>query len=258
MGQASVWILQHIHMTNKFDKRSSQDELLDSPDVPVELLIQNLQELDFLNRTTGGHAISLEGLKTLINDKNRIYHIVDLGCGSGDWLRYIADWACKNSVQVRLTGVDKNRNAIQYLKSKSAGYPEIEGLTADYSEILGKVPVDVIHCSLFCHHLNDKELVELLGKMNAVAAAGFVINDLQRNPMAYYGAKAFTQLFGGSPLSKHDGPVSVLRGFKKKELELLFMQAGVDNYRIVSRPFFRFLIVGKQHVTADKKHLNIQ
>lgn len=230
-----------------------QDELLDSPNVPTRLLLQNLRELDFLNRKTGGHSISLEGIKQLLKDKSRVYHIADLGCGSGDWLRYTALWARKNGFNVRLTGVDKKKDAIHYLERESSSFPEIKGFTGDYREFLNKSTVDVFHCALFCHHLNNEEFVELLGQMSTLASVGFVINDLKRNRMAYYGAKAFTQIFRGSPLSKHDGPVSVLRGFTKKELNLIFKQAGINQYRIFSRPFFRFLIVGEKFVSNDQE-----
>lgn len=233
-----------------------QDEFLDSPNVPARLLLQNLRELDFMNRQTGGHAISLEGLKSLLKDKNKTYNITDLGCGSGDWLRYTAEWARKNGFKVKLTGIDKSEVAIQYLKSMNGNFPEIEGVAGDYRDYMNHSPVDVFHCSLFCHHLDDDELLELLGRMIKLAAAGFVINDLQRSRMAYYGAKAFTTLFRGSYLSKHDGPVSVLRGFKKKELEILLKQTGVNDYRILSRPFFRFLIIARN--SADTVPENIK
>ncbi len=245
-------------MRNKFQQRSAQRELLDSPNIPAELLIQNLRELDFLNRNTGGHAVSLEGIKMLLNDKNKACHIADLGCGSGDTLRYVAAWARKHGYKVKLTGVDINHDAIQFLRKMSSSYPEIEGYAGDYREFIARSQVDVFHCGLFCHHLNNEELMDLLGQMNKSAAVGFVINDLQRSRLAYYGAKAFTTLFRGSPLSKHDGPVSVLRGFKKKELVLLFKQAEVNHYRILSRPFFRFLIVGKNPVMTEKRKVEIK
>lgn len=222
-----------------------QEELLDSPNVSARLLLQNLGELDFLNRKTGGHAVSLKGLKHLLKDKSRTYRIADLGCGSGDWLRYTAMWARKNSFKVELTGVDKSRDAIQYLNRKSSSFPEIRGYEGDYRDFVTNTPVDVFHCGLFCHHLNDEELLELLRHMKANASVGFVINDLQRTPLAYYGAKAFTAVFRGSPLSKHDGPVSVLRGFKKKELEMFLTRAGINRYSIHRRPFFRFLVVAE-------------
>jgi SAM-dependent methyltransferase len=231
-------------MPNKFKQRSTLSEWLDTTGIPAELLEQNLRELDFLNRSFGGHSISLEGLKMLATDKNRLYRLVDLGCGSGDVLKYIARWARKNGYLLQHTGVDQNPDAIEYLKKHCRKYPEIEGVLSGYKAFLEKnKPVDLIHCSLFCHHLKDDELLWLFRKMNAVAQLGFIINDLQRNPFAYYGAKLMTRLLNGSPLSKNDGPISVLRGFKRDELDLLLKQAGVKRYVIHRRPGFRFLIV---------------
>jgi len=245
-------------MSSKFKERSLLGELLDSPEVPEELLVRNLCELDFLNRKSGGHRVSLEGIRMLLKEKRKIYHIVDLGCGSGDLLRYIADWAFKNRFNVQLTGVDVQPGAISYLKEKSAGYPEISGVTADYKTYLNEHShKDIIVCSLFCHHLNNKELPWLLNKLNKQSDSGFVINDLQRNPMAYYAAAAMTRILGGSTLSRHDGPVSVLRGFKKKELQVLFQDAGIKKYLIVRRPFFRFLAVGGKRF-RDIEHTKLK
>ena len=210
---------------------------------------KNLRELDFLNRVTGGHAISLEGIKKLLTVKSRVYHIVDLGCGSGDLMRFVAEWAKKEGFKIQLTGVDKNADAIRYLKLKSSTFPEIQYFTGDYREFLNHSRVDIFHCALFCHHLTDEELVELLRHMNTAAELGFVINDLQRNRFAYYGAKMMTTILGGSSLSKHDGPVSVLRGFNKKELKLILKEAGVANYHVLHRPFFRLLAIGRNGAT---------
>jgi hypothetical protein len=74
---------------------------------------------------------------------------------------------------------------------------------------------------------------------------GFVINDLQRNWMAYYSAWFFTRLLNGTILAKNDGPVSVLRAFKVSELKHLLEKANIKNYTIQKKRLFRFLIVGK-------------
>ncbi len=243
----------YLPMPDKFKHRSSQSELLDSDTVPAKLLFRNLRELDFLNRTSGGHSISLEGIKKLIKDKNKNYHIVDLGCGSGDSLKYFADWARKNNFSINFTGVDKNKNAISFLERNCSGYPEIEGFTGDYRVFLNQnLQIDIVHCSLFCHHLKDNELIKLLEKMNSIASTGFVINDLQRNRFAYYGAKIMTTLLNGSSLSKNDGPVSVLRGFKYNELELLIKRAGIKHFIIYRRRGFRFLVVVKKEIVNRK------
>jgi 2-polyprenyl-3-methyl-5-hydroxy-6-metoxy-1,4-benzoquinol methylase len=232
-------------MLNRFKQRSTQPEFLDGPGIPSQLLEQNLRELDFLNRRLGGHAISLEGVKKLVTDKNRTWHLVDLGCGSGDVLLFMAKWGRKNGFRLQLTGVDKNSDAIDFLKRHCREYPEINGIAGDYAEVLDEFKsVDIFHCGLFCHHLKDEELMTLFCKINGLAQSGFVVNDLQRHPLAYYGAKWMASILGGSVLSKNDGPVSVLRAFKKEELVHMLQSAGVEKFVVRRRWPFRFLVVG--------------
>ena len=233
-------------MPNKFTYRSAEKELLDETNIQQDLLFKNLRELDILNRNTGGHAITLKGVKQLITDHSKTYHIADLGCGSGDSLRAIADWARENNFNVQLTGVDMNADVIEYLKKHCSTFPEITGISADYQEFLDRnISFDIVHCSLFCHHLNDDELIRLFTYFNKKVTTGFVVNDLQRNWLAYYSAWFFTRLLNGTILAKNDGPVSVLRAFKTSELRHLLEKANIRSYTIQKERLFRFLVVGK-------------
>ncbi len=233
-------------MLSKFKYRSNQKELLDGTDIPSGLLHKNLRELDILNGLTGGHTISLKGIKQLITDRNKTYHVVDFGCGSGDALRAIADWARLNNYRVSLTGVDINANAIEYLKNNCIDYPEINGITADYLDYLNRnESIDIVHCALFCHHLNDEELIHFFTSLRQKAKIGFVINDLQRHWLAYYSAWLFPRLLNGTKLAKNDGPISVLRGFKPQEIKLLLEKAAITDYSIQKAFAFRYLIVAK-------------
>lgn len=232
-------------MSTKFKYRSNEKEMLDETNIQKDLLFINLRELDILNRTTGGHAISLNGLKQLVTDHNRMYHIVDLGCGSGDSLRAIADWARNNNFSVKLTGIDINADVIEYLGKHSITYPEITGIISDYQEFLDRnTSIDIVHCSLFCHHLSENELLKLFTYFRNMVKTGFIINDLQRKWLAYYSVWFFTRLLNGTSLSKNDGPVSVLRAFKVSELKHLLERANIKNYIIQKKPLFRIFIVG--------------
>ena len=232
-------------MLNKFEHRSSESEMLDATDIQKELLYKNLGELDFINRALGGRDISINGIKKLVTDKNKLYHIADLGCGSGDTMQGIADWANAKGYQVKLTGVDIKPDAIGYLMSHCKNYPEISGAVSDYRDFLKRgTAVDIIHCSLFCHHLKNEELEELFSYFRLYAKTGFVINDLHRHWIAYYGVKMITHLLGGSELSKNDGPISVLRAFKPEELQQLLQKAQITNYVIKWKWAFRFLVIG--------------
>ena len=139
-----------------------------------------------------------------------------------------------------------NVDVIEYLKKHCRTYPEISGITTDYHEFLDRnTIIDIVHCSLFCHHLNENELIKLFTYFSEQVTTGFVINDLQRNWMAYYSAWFFTRLLNGTILAKNDGPVSVLRAFKVSELKHLLQKANIKNYIIQKKRLFRILIVGK-------------
>lgn len=233
-------------MRDLFGFRSYQAEMMDAPDIPKDLLFRNLQELDYINRTLGGHAITLCGIQKLITDKNREYHIVDIGCGGGDSMLAIARWARNNHYKVKITGVDVNTDAVTYTKEHCKDFNEINTVESDYRDFLkSAVSIDIVHCSLFCHHLKDDELQELFDYLKQFTNVGFVINDLQRHWFAYYSIKMLTRWFSSSVLVKNDAPLSVLRGFKRNELQLLLSQANVNAANISWKWAFRYLIVSR-------------
>jgi SAM-dependent methyltransferase len=224
--------------------RSHQKELIDAPVIPKEMLIRNLQELDFLNRTLGGHSITIAGIRQLVRLKDRQYHIADLGCGSGDSLIYIARWARIHGYNVKLTGIDINGDAISFLEGRCRDYPEITGIKSDYRSFLESTEnVDIIHCSLFCHHLEDSEISELFRLLKSTGKVGFIINDLHRTLLAWFAVRIFTAVLSGSELARNDGPVSVLRGFTEDELRGLLNQENIMNYSIRRKWAFRYLVI---------------
>lgn len=231
-------------MSERFKNRSCEPELMDAPDIPKDALFRNLYELDFINHTLGGHAITIDGIKKLVTDKNREYHIVDIGCGGGDAMLAIARWARKNNYKVRITGVDINAHAVAYANEYCEKFKEISIVKSDYRDFLSTAHVvDVVHCSLFCHHLKDDELVELLNNLRWYSAVGFVINDLQRHWFAYHSIKLLTRWFSSSELVKNDAPLSVLRGFSKDEIHDLLNKSNVGSATLLWKWAFRYLIV---------------
>jgi SAM-dependent methyltransferase len=232
---------------SKFSQRSYEQELLDAPNIPPDLLFKNLRELDTVNRLLGGHSITLSGIRELVTDKNKIYRLVDIGCGGGDALKQIAKWARSRGYKIKLTGVDMNADAIRFMEEECKAYPEIDGVVSDYRDYLrSEKTIDIVHCSLFCHHLKDEELDELFRYLEKYASTGFIINDLHRNWFAYYSIKYLTRLFNGSTLVRNDAPLSVLRGFSRAELDFLLQKAGLKNYSVSWKWAFRYLVLGKQ------------
>ncbi|MFT6165973.1 MAG: 2-polyprenyl-3-methyl-5-hydroxy-6-metoxy-1,4-benzoquinol methylase [Vicingaceae bacterium] len=224
-----------------FKIRSREEELLDQPNIPQAALFQNLKELDTINRLLGGHQATLIGLKKLLKDKSKTYHIVDFACGGGDTLRAVARWAKKNDFKVKLMGFDLLDHAIEFAKKESQGY-EIEWKVGDFKTI--ELPrCDISICSLVCHHFYDDQLESFLTKMKHSANIAALINDLHRHPLAYYGIALLTKLFSKTYLVKSDAKLSVLKGFSKTEWNKLLHQLHFSRYSIKWIWAFRHLII---------------
>ncbi len=227
-----------------FKSRSDKKELLDLTDLPKKDLFRNLKDLDKINRLLGGHAISVNALHKVLKAVkfNMVPHLADIGCGGGDSLRAFARWREKNEVLIRLSGIDLKADCIQFCVENSSIHPEIQFIQNDYRIALEQVNVDIVHAALFCHHLKENEIIDLI-KFCLGRNAILVINDLERNPLAYYAIKWITGLFSSSYLVKNDAPLSVLRGFKKEEWKSILKRAGAVNFSLRNKWAFRHQII---------------
>ena len=222
--------------------RSYKKELLDADDIPDKDLVLNLKELDTINHLLGGYSISFNALKkVLVKDRKTI--LVDIGCGGGDSLKRIHGWSNKNGYQTALYGIDLKPVCIDYSIANNSGNPEIKFICDDYRNTMNHVAkIDIIHACLFCHHLTENEIIELIGFAGKNKIT-LIINDLERNPIAYYSIKLLTQLFSKSYLVKNDAPLSVLRGFKKREWRDILQRSGATRYSIQNKWAFRHEVI---------------
>jgi 2-polyprenyl-3-methyl-5-hydroxy-6-metoxy-1,4-benzoquinol methylase len=205
-----------------------------------------MRELDFINTWLGGHAISVDGLRRLSRGRQRI-SICEIGCGGGDNLRVLSRWCRKRGIDVRVMGIDYNADCLSVAKEKWVDGPA-EWVHSDYRQVVfnGQRP-DIIFSSLFCHHFTDEELVGQLRWMEEQAGLGWFINDLQRHPLAYYSIRLLTAGFSRSRLVRHDAPLSVLRGFRRREWQALLDEAVAGRYTLGWKWAFRWLIVAKKN-----------
>jgi len=237
-----------------FSIRSYDKELLDRDDIPFADIKRNMEELDFINAKLGGHKITLEGVKTMMEKMksgpgNGKLSILEIGCGGGDNLRVIKNYCEKKKIEVQLSGLDINPYCIEFARSRKEN-KGIEFVSSDYKLADPFPKPDIIFNSLFCHHFSDKEMVGILKWMKEHSRVGFFINDLHRHPLAYYSIRWLTRLFSKSYLVKNDAPLSVLRGFKRKELEAFSKgvlgdnaQCSIINAQLNWKWAFRWLLI---------------
>lgn len=231
-----------------FSKRSTQKEYLDKEDIPFADIKKNMQELDFINTYLGGHQITINGLQSIIKLSNfqlaNQLTICEIGCGGGDNLRVLRNWCVKKNISITLIGIDINPHCIEYAKSRKEN-DAIDFIVSNYKTVAFETKPDLIFSSLFCHHFTNEELQDQFIWMKENSKLGFFVNDLQRNFLAYYAIKLLTLLFSKSYLVKNDAPLSVLRGFHKKELSSILNQLSMIHYQIKWKWAFRWLLTYK-------------
>lgn len=218
-------------------ERSYEPELMDDfsiRDVRIDLA---LKELMTINKLLGGISTTRSALNHLINSHTEVIKIADIGSGSSDNV-----FACKNYYpNLNIISIDKNLRVLQSFNGTT------NKINADaFSIPLKSSGCDVVHCSLFLHHFNESEIRLLLTEFLRVARKGIVINDLQRSYLALIGIKILTVLFSKSALVKNDAPLSVRRGFKKKDLVELLTECSIDNYIIKRKWAFRWMVIIKK------------
>lgn len=229
---------------NRFAERSVEKELIDTAGIPFADWEKCLHELNTVNTLLGGHLITLKGIQNLIPATASQVCIAEIGCGGGDNLKAIHRWSTKKKIPIQYIGIDINKACTEFAERNCSTLGNAEFICSDYKDIdfKDKRP-DIIFNSLFCHHFTDDQLIEMLEWLKKNSGVGFFINDLHRHPFAYHSIKFLTKLFSKSYLVKNDGPISVMKGFRKKEWESLLMKAGIRNYSIKWKWAFRYLVI---------------
>ena len=184
-------------------------------------LRENLDILSTINKWLGGNQITLNGVDKLVRSEpeHRKFKIVDLGCGNGDMLRRISKLGDKMGYEFDLVGIDANKDSINYAKELSAGYKNITYLQLNiFSEDFKVHEYDIALLTLFLHHLSNEEIMANLNMIRNKSRLGVVVNDLHRNKLAYY-LFSIISVFFNNRIVRNDGLVSILRAFKRSELE---------------------------------------
>lgn len=217
-------------------KRIYKKELIDDFSIVDDKIISALNELRVINKYLGGISTTKNGIKKLFAGDKKLKTVLDAGAGSSDIL-----YGLKEKYNLKIFSADINPGICRHL-AKNSGEKLV--INADlYSPPVKHEKFDFVHASLFFHHFSEEEIVCLLKSFLFISKKGIIINDLHRSVFAFISIKVLTRLFSKSLMVKNDAPLSVRRGFKKKELIELMKTAGVNHYKIYWNWAFRWLII---------------
>ncbi len=226
------------------NRRSKELERIDTGDYTPAEYDRFLKEIAFINRFLGDRRALRRSLFREIKRRQLSeFSMLDVGCGSGELLRYTAEFARAKNIKARLAGLDLNPISASVSANGTSDFPEISITQGDAFQLpFADGEFDYAISSLFFHHLTDEQVPHALGEMRRVARRGVFVIDLHRHPAAYRLYLIFCKAFGISRLVTEDGSLSVLRGFRPEELAGL---AGMGSVRR-SFPFRLVLECGEQ------------
>ena len=220
-------------------KRTSKSELMDDFSIQDERIDSALSELRLINYFLGGNNGSKRGVTKLLADfPHKKLMLLDAGSGSSD----ILDDIKKKQRTIQVISLDKNKRVCSFIKKNNNFKPMVvcgDAFNLPFKE----KSVDIIHSSLFLHHLEENQSNAILEHFSKIAKYGIVINDLRRSLRALIGIKFLTLLFSRSELVRNDAPLSVRKGFSKSELVKLMTKTAFSNYEIIRKWAFRWIVI---------------
>jgi 2-polyprenyl-3-methyl-5-hydroxy-6-metoxy-1,4-benzoquinol methylase len=223
--------------------RTDKSEIMDDFNLEGENLRDALDKIAKINQLLGGNSLTLLGVKSLLKNASSDTEItiVDVGCGNGDMLRILADYGLKNNLKFKLIGIDANNFTVNHAISLSKKYSNISYRREDiFDKAFAELEYDIVLSTLVLHHFKEDEIIKTLRLFYTNAKLGIVINDLQRSLIAYRLFQALCFVFRLNPLSREDGLISILRGFKKEDLIRFSEKLNFKKYTIEWRWAFRY------------------
>ncbi|HET7789276.1 MAG TPA: methyltransferase domain-containing protein [Gemmatimonadales bacterium] len=198
-------------------------ELLDDPRADPEQVRVALGELRLLNRIYGGSRAVVRALAPFFRGASgERWTLLDVGTGAGDIPLAARRAARRAGVTLDLLGVERIPSA-----ARAARQAGLTTLLADGSDLpFPTCSVDVVIASQVLHHFPRDRAQRFIAGLARVARKAVVIADLRRSRLAILGYWLAAFPLGLSAVGRHDGIVSLERGFTRAELNDLLVAGG--------------------------------
>ena len=225
-------------------------EMIDSHAVSDHDFAESFADVARVNRYLGGTAAVLRPLRRLIQaqKESRPLRILDIATGSADIPRAIIEAKRQGkfgTAALEITATDNHPAALRLAKAwtPAKSYPEIRIESADALNLpYADGTFDFALCSLAFHHFGQPQISTALHEMERVTTAGFIVNDLLRDRIAWAAILLLTRLLRAHRFTRHDAPASVLRAYTKSEYAAMVRETGIPiSIRVV--PMYRAVLV---------------
>ncbi len=161
--------------------------------------------------------------------------LLDVGTGAGDIPQAARALALRTGRSLRTTGLEWTLPLATAARSRCGDSVAGDAAALPFAD----GSVDIVTCSQVLHHFADAEASALLREMHRVARRRVIIGEIRRSWFAAAGLWLASWPLGFHPVSRHDGVVSVMRGYLCHELRALVQRAVGVTADVRNRAGFR-------------------
>jgi 2-polyprenyl-3-methyl-5-hydroxy-6-metoxy-1,4-benzoquinol methylase len=216
-------------------RRRTGHEYLDDPVIHARLAHRSMADVARSNALFGGAHAVLAEFEDLFASPTSSLSLLDVGTGLGDIPVRVRERARERGITVHTIGLDMSD-----VLASAARAHDLPFVRADARRLpVASKSVDVVLCSQVLHHFRGEEDLLLLRELDRVARLRVVVSDIRRSWLAAAGIWLASWPLRFHPVSRHDGVVSVLRGFTADELRTLVRAAVGITPAVRVRPGFR-------------------
>jgi SAM-dependent methyltransferase len=233
------------------------EELLDARRHDMAELTESLGHVASVNRWLGGASAILKHIHPLLQKDARV-RVLDIATGSADIPREIAKHARRQQRSIEIIATDVHPQMLEVARAQSRAFPEIVIQQADALQLPYEAnSFDVVTLSLALHHFESSDQLRVLREMARVSSNIILVNDLARTRLNYLGSRILGMtVWRRNRLTRHDGPLSVLRSFTAAELQDLATRAGLRGK--VHRHFFQRIVLVAEARSANSAAVNTE
>lgn len=217
-------------------------ELLDTDAGTREEVEGSLADLRMFNRRFGGIHTTKNVLRKIARER-RLKNILWLDVAGGR-----GDVATLTRHSLLPSGIESEAVILDRAPSHMNGtQPSVCGDAVHLPFADGSF--DAVGCSLFAHHLEQREIELFAREGLRVAQHAFFIHDLVRHPVHLALAYAGFPLYR-SRITRHDAPASVRRAYTVEEMRAMLNSAGAQDLEIHTYFLFRMGAIAWKPITT--------
>ena len=219
-------------------------ELMDDPSLEESRHYAALDGLRRINWASASTRLLWSPIRRLAGELNvRKLRVLDIATGGGDVPLRLWRNARRHNLDLDFVAADISPRALEFARAK------IEAAGADIelrclNPLIDDIPedFDVVMCSLFLHHLGDRDARGLLATMAEASRHLVLVHDLLRCRRGLALAYLATRLLSASDVVHTDGPRSVRAAFSINEVRELANEAGMSEFDVRRHWPFRYLL----------------